>query len=195
MQRSKSGRGWGWWGRHRSNHVQPSVFSCSVVFDSLWPLGSLLGSSVHGIPQTRILEWVAYPFSRETSWLRNRTGVSCIAGRFFTSWATREVHLDRAKQSTLNFIHSYQEAIKILSIWGGFPSGSAGKEFACNAGALGSIPELGRSPEGNGYPLQYSALENSMDCRVHGVTKSRKQLSNFHFHQEAIKILPIWGLT
>ena len=69
--------------------------------------------------------------------------------------------------------------------------GSAGKEFACNAGALGSIPELGRSPEGNGYPLQYSALENSMDCRVHGVTKSRKQLSNFHFHQEAIKILPI----
>ena len=38
----------------------------------------------------RILEWVAYPFSRGSSWPRNQTGVSCIAGRFFTSWATRE---------------------------------------------------------------------------------------------------------
>ena len=49
----------------------------------------------------------------------------------------------------------------------GFPCGSAGKESACNAGDLGSIPGLGRSPgEGKGYPLQYSALENSMDCRI-----------------------------
>ena len=38
----------------------------------------------------RILEWIAYPFSRGTSWSRNQTGVSCIAGGFFTSWATRE---------------------------------------------------------------------------------------------------------
>ena len=58
-------------------------------------------------------------------------------------------------------------------IWG-FPCGSAGKEFACNLGDLGSIPGLGRAPgEGNDYPLQYSGLENSMDCIVHGVTKSR----------------------
>ena len=55
----------------------------------------------------------------------------------------------------------------------GFPGDSAGKESACNAGDLGSIPELGRSPgEGKGYPLQYSGLENSMDYIVHGVTKS-----------------------
>ena len=47
----------------------------------------------------------------------------------------------------------------------GFPCGSAGKETACNVGDLGSIPGLGRSPgEGKGYPLQYSSLENSMDC-------------------------------
>ena len=60
--------------------------------------------------------------------------------------------------------------------------GSAGKESVCNEGDLGSMPGLGRSPgEGNGYPLQYSGLENSMDCIVHGVTKSRTQLSNFHF--------------
>ena len=55
----------------------------------------------------------------------------------------------------------------------GFPSVSAGKESACNAGGLGSIPGSGRSPrEGNGSPLQYSGLENSMDCIVRGVTES-----------------------
>ena len=54
----------------------------------------------------------------------------------------------------------------------GFSGGSDGKESACNAGDPGSIPGSGRSPgEGNGKPLQYSCLENSMD-RVHGVTKS-----------------------
>ena len=56
----------------------------------------------------------------------------------------------------------------------GFLGGSTGKESACNAGDLGSIPGLGRSPgEGDGYPLQYSDLKNSMDCIVHGITKSR----------------------
>ena len=62
-----------------------------------------------------------------------------------------------------------------------FPCGSAGKESACNAGDLGSIPGLGRSPgERKGYPLQYSGLENSMDCIVHGVAKSQTWLSDFH---------------
>ena len=55
----------------------------------------------------------------------------------------------------------------------GFPCGSAGKESACNVGNLGSIPGLERSPgEGKGFPLQYSGLENSMDCIVHGVAES-----------------------
>ena len=64
----------------------------------------------------------------------------------------------------------------------GFPCGSAGKESACNAWDLGLISGLGRSPgKGKGYPLQYSGLENSMDCIVHGVTKSRTRLSNFQF--------------
>ena len=64
----------------------------------------------------------------------------------------------------------------------GFPCDSAGEETACNAGDLGSIPGLGRSPgEGKGYPLQHSGLENSMDCIVHGVTKSWTRLSDFHF--------------
>ena len=64
----------------------------------------------------------------------------------------------------------------------GFPCGSAGKEPACNVGDLGLIPGLGRSPgEGKGYPLQYSDLENSMDCIVHEATKSQTRLNNFHF--------------
>ena len=55
-----------------------------------------------------------------------------------------------------------------------FPDSSVGKEFICNAGDLGLIPGLGRSPgDGKGYPLQYSGLENSMDGIVHGVAKSR----------------------
>ena len=55
-----------------------------------------------------------------------------------------------------------------------FPDISIGKESACNEGDPGSIPGLGRCPgEGKGYPLQYSGLENSIDCIVHGVRKSR----------------------
>ena len=55
----------------------------------------------------------------------------------------------------------------------GFPGDSAGKESACNAGDVGSILGLGRSPgEGKGSSLQYSGLESSMDCIVHGITES-----------------------
>ena len=61
--------------------------------------------------------------------------------------------------------------------------GSAGKDSSCNVGDLGSIPGLGRSPgDGKGYSLLYSGLENSMDCIVHGVTKSWTRLSDLHFH-------------
>ena len=66
----------------------------------------------------------------------------------------------------------------------GFPDVSDGKESACNAGGPGSIPRLGRYPgEGNGYPLQYACLDNSMDrgawrATVHGVTEGETLLSN-----------------
>ena len=69
----------------------------------------------------------------------------------------------------------------------GFPGGSDSKVSVYNAGDPGSIPGLGRSPgEGNGNPLQYYCLENRMDrgawqAKVHGVAKSRTQLSNFTF--------------
>ena len=78
--------------------------------------------------------------------------------------------------SNSTFIH-----LVLTTLQSGFiaSTGSDGKASACNAGDLGLIPGLGRSPgEGNGYPLQYSCLENSMDggawwATVHGVTKSR----------------------
>ena len=63
----------------------------------------------------------------------------------------------------------------------GFPCGSAGKESTRNTGDLSSIPGLGRSPgERKGYPLQYSGLESSMDCIVHGIAQSRPQLSDLY---------------
>ena len=91
--------------------------------------------------------------------------------RSLNHWATRE------------FFHFSKSPCAPL----GFPCGSAGKESTHNAGDLGSIPGLGRSPgeEGKGYPLQYSALENSMDYIVHGVPNRWTQLSNFHFHENS----------
>ena len=61
------------------------------------------------------------------------------------------------------------------------PDSSVGKESPYNAGDLDSILGLGRCPgEGKSYPLQYSGLENSTDCIVHGVTKSWTRLGDFH---------------
>ena len=74
----------------------------------------------------------------------------------------------------------------------GFPGGSAGEESACNAGDLGFIPGLGRSPgEGKGYPLHILGLENSMDCIVHGVAKSWTQLRDFHSLFPALGSFPL----
>ena len=78
----------------------------------------------------------------------------------------------------------------------GLPLRLADKESACNAGDLGLIPGLARSPvEGKSYPRQYSDLENSMDCIVHGVTKSWTRLSDFHFHSLDYFVLHMKGLA
>ena len=77
----------------------------------------------------------------------------------------------------------------------GFPGGSGVKASACNAGELGWIPGLGRSPgEGNGNPLHYSCLENPMDggawwATVHAVAKSRTRLSDFTHSQYICKLI------
>ena len=70
--------------------------SCSVMSDSLQPHGLYI---VHGI-KARILEWVAFPFSRGSSQPRDRTQVSHIAGRFFTSWATREAQWIKRRKAS-----------------------------------------------------------------------------------------------
>ena len=95
--------------------------------------------------------------------------------------------------SILSSFHYFHQKYTFEVIYGdrlptpvflGFPCGSAAKESAYSAGDLGSIPGLGRFPgEGKGYLLQYSGLENTMDCIVHGVANSRTRLDNFHFHK------------
>ena len=62
------------------------------------------GSSIHGILQARILEWIAIPFSRGSSWPRDQTQVSCTAGRFFTIWATGKILKHRTIPRFLTFL-------------------------------------------------------------------------------------------
>ena len=69
------------WGKPK---VKWKLLSCVPLFSAPWTV-------VHGILQARILEWVTFPFSRGSSQPRDSTQVSCIAGGFFTSWATKEI--------------------------------------------------------------------------------------------------------
>ena len=86
------------------------------------------------------------------------------------------VFLTQGSNLTLLCLRHWQAASLPLVPSGGFPGGSAGKEAACKAGDLGSIPGMQRSPgERKGNPFQHSGLENPMDCRVHGVPKSWTQ--------------------
>ena len=85
----------------------------------------------------------------------------------------------------------------LMLIWASFSESSVGKESACSAGDLGSIPGLGRFPEeGKCYWLQYSGLENSRDGIVHGIAKSWTWLNNFHTHYPELILvnnsLPWW---
>ena len=124
---------------------------------------------VHGILQARILEWVAFPFSRGSSQPRDRTQVSHIAGRFFTSWTTREAHV----KQMIPFIALYLPLLPLIALFVRNPPANAG-----DIRDTGLIPGLGRFPGGgNGNPFQYSCLENPMDrgawrVTVHGIAES-----------------------
>ena len=127
---------------------------------------SLPGSSVHGIFQVRVLEWVAISFSRGSSWSKDWTRVSSIVDWHFTVWAPREV---------LNVSqHNYKLLLKVHL------------PIQEDAGEEGSIPGLERSPgRGNGNLFKYSCLENPMDrgawqTTVHGVAESWTRLRT-HF--------------
>ena len=82
--------------------------TCPVLCDHMDCSPS--GSSVHGILQARILEWVAIPFFRGSSWPRDLSRVFHIAGRFFTIWATREV------VKTINFIQSWSLSMPLFNV-------------------------------------------------------------------------------
>ena len=76
----------------------------------------------------------------------------------------------------------------------GFPDSSVGRESASNAGDPHSIPGFGRYPgESKGYSLQYSSLENSVDCIVHWVAKSQARLNDFHLTDP--KVMEIYELS
>ena len=130
---------------------------------------SLPGSSVHGIFQTRILEWVVMPSSRVSSLPRDRARVSEV----YLHWQVDSLPLVPPGKS-LDILVLRCEYVLLQSFCGSSDS----KESACNAGELGPIPGSGRSPEeGNSLPLQYSCLENPVDqgawwATVHEVTKS-----------------------
>ena len=104
-------------------------------------------------------------------------GASLVAQLRKNLLAMQETRFD----SWVGKIHWRRDRI-LTPVFLGFPGGSAGKELACNVGDLGSIPVLRRSPEeGISYPLQYSVLENSMNCIVHGVAKSQTRLNDVQF--------------
>ena len=149
------------------------------------------GFSVHGVLQARILEWVAIHFSRGSSWPRNWTLVSCIAGRFFVIWEILHSCINYKKKLEVRqmgalymvngcsmssppcfFDPASQVALVVKN-----PTAIAG-----DLRGLGSIPGSGRAPGGErGSPLQCSCLENPRDrgawwATVHGVAKSWTRL-------------------
>ena len=103
--------------------------SCLTLCDPM--VCSLPGSSVHGILPARILDWVAYPFSRGSSQPKDQTGVSCIAGGFFTCWATREAFATPVQSSpypwvmVLSSMKHSQDAFDIIITDSSDPVGPA----------------------------------------------------------------------
>ena len=113
---------------HRDSPGKNTRVGCHVFLQGIFPTQGLNPGFLHcrrvlyhlsHQGSLRILEWVAYPFSRGSSWLRNWTGVSCIAGRFFTSWTIRE-----APQSTAAAVKSLQSCPTLCDPIDGSPPGS-----------------------------------------------------------------------
>ena len=114
--------------------IEPSCPTCKWILYQLSHQGS-----------PRILEWVAYPFSRGSSLPRNQTGVSCISGRFFTSWATRETHsiytAAKSLQSCLTLCDPMDYSPPGSSVRGDSPGKNTG--VGCHALLQGIFPTQG----------------------------------------------------
>ena len=160
--------------------------SCPTLCDTMDC--SPAGSSVHGVSQARILEWVAISSSRGSSRSRDQTCIWFIVF-FFNSFIFNWRII--ALQYWFGFCHTSTWISHRCTYVRGFPDGASGKEPTCQCGRRerwGFDPGLGRSPgEGNGNPLQYSCLENPMDrgawqATVHGVAKSCTRLKRLSPH-------------
>ena len=149
-----------------------SFCCCCLVAKLCWTLCDPMdcsppGSSVHGILQAKILEWVAMSLSRGSSWPKDQTCISCIVGGFFTAELPGKPNLGML-------------VVKNLPINAG------------DSRDAGSVPGGERSPGGgHDNPLQYSCLENPMDrgawrAMVHRVTKSQTCLKQLSTHTRTI---------
>ena len=152
-----------------------SLTTSELCLPAIWELRSLASAKV--LIHTFSDVYFFFFFFGQQFWRPQRD-----QSRLFSSAWTLKAPEPRCQQRLLGPVRLLRvqmnlgESLLLL----GFPCGSAGKESTCNAGDLGLIPGLDRSPrEGKGYPFQYSGLENSMDCIVHGVSKSCTWLSDF----------------
>ena len=151
--------------------VNPGLPHCRQILYQLSHKGS-----------PRILEWIAYPFSSGSSWPRNQTGVSCIAGGFFTNWATREALLNPLGKPILEtnlagdthhqFLAKFHYFKKSCTkMWSKDSEHECSVFWWCWFGVWVCVYRVlsvltickGFYGEGNGTPLQYSCLENPMD--------------------------------
>ena len=156
---------------------------------------TLPGSSVHGILQSRILEWVDKFFSRGSTQSRDSTWASCIAERFFTIWTTREpltslswIEIQSYQSFKVLQLFIKEEMYHVFHILGlehrksGLPGWLTSKESVWDAGdTTGSIPGLGRSIGGMATYSSILALENPMDrgawqATVHSIAQSQTWL-------------------
>ena len=150
------------------------------LFVTPWTVAHQAPPFVRGIFQARVLEWMAISFARESSQPRDwRTRVSRIVGSCFYrlnhQGSRNRVHDDCSQNSPPNEDAPPVSCLIAKStrpradcctkeVGSEATEGVSWAQSACNAGDLGSISGLGRSPgEGNGHPLQYSCLENPMD--------------------------------
>ena len=147
----------------------PEVSAGARVWPLCWEGPLQKGMATHSSIFTWEIPWTEEPDRLQSIGLQSQTQpswASLIAQLVKNVPAIQETWFD----SWVGNIH-WRDRLR-TPVFLGFPGGSAGKESACNVGHQASIPGLGRAPgEGKGYPLQYSSLENSMDCIVHGVAE------------------------
>jgi len=158
------------------NHIRESHTSSQWNKHRVIP--KIIQNSTTSLEQTGILGKLEWP-----KWLDINSHLFCELNTHLGSLIAQLVKNPPAMQETRVRFRGWEDPMEkgkaTHSSILGLPCGSAGKESARNAGDLGLIPGLGRFPGGGkGYPLQFSGLENSKDCIVHGVAKSQTRLSN-----------------